>query len=201
MLRRSPLTVALLALIGLVFAADALSPDHLLLRLGANHAASIDAGQYWRLLTSVFLHLGVLHLVVNGWALFQLGGIFELWLGSARLALVFFTAGIAGSLASLAFTLAGSGGISAGASGAIFGILGALIAFLARRRDRLRPAAKSLLVQLLVWAGINVYLGFTISVIDNAAHLGGCAAGFLLGLFLRERAVFRPPPETVEPGY
>jgi rhomboid protease GluP len=201
MLRRAPVTVALLVAIGAVYAADALVGDHLLLRLGANHEPAVEAGQYWRLLTSVFLHLGLLHLAVNCWALYQLGSLLE-GLGSARLALVFLVSGLAGSLASVVFTLAGTNGVSAGASGAIFGILGALIAFLARRRDRLRPAARSLLWQLLFWAGVNVVLGIRVEIIDNAAHMGGFAAGLALGFFLRERAVdCRPPAYPAPPEY
>jgi len=190
---RAPLTALLLAVIGVVFALDTLlgGGSHPLLAWGADSARAVAAGQWWRLVTSLFLHIGLVHLAVNGWALYQLGTLFEIWLGSVRLAVVFFAAGIAGSLTSLVFTLAATDGISAGASGAIFGILGALISFLALRRGSLRPEAKSLLFQLLLWAAINVYLGFTVAVIDNAAHLGGFAAGLVLGLVLRERAVFR----------
>jgi rhomboid protease GluP len=190
MWRRAPLTTLLLAAIGAVFAADALLGGwhaHPLIDLGANQAQRVAQGELWRPLTSVFLHLGLFHLLVNGWALYQLGQLFEVWLGSVALALVYFASGLAGSLASLAFTLAGTDGISAGASGAIFGILGALIGFLARRRDRLSPEAKSLLVQLLVWAAINVVLGFSVAVIDNAAHLGGFAVGLGLGFVLPPR--------------
>lgn len=190
MLRRAPLTWTLLGVIAVTFALDNLLGDHPLLRLGADSAQAVAGGQLWRLVTSLFLHLGLVHLAVNAWALYQLGTLFEVWLGSGRLALVFFATGIAGSLASVLFTLAGTAGLSAGASGAIFGILGALITFLLRRRDRLRPAAKSLLLQLLFWAAINVFLGFQIAVIDNAAHLGGFAAGLGLGLVLREREIF-----------
>lgn len=193
---RAPLTLTLLAAIGVVFAADRLlgGGGRWLLALGANQAPLVAAGQIWRPLTSIFLHLDLFHLLVNGWALYQLGLLFEVWLGPGRLALVFFVSGLAGSAASLVFTLAGTQGISAGASGAIFGILGALIAFLARRRGRLRPAARSLLVQLVVWAGINVFLGFTVAVIDNSAHLGGFTVGLVLGLVLQERQIYRQPP-------
>lgn len=159
-------------------------------------------GEYWRLVASMFLHIGVLHLLVNAWALFQLGGLFEIWLGHWRTALVFFATGIAGSLASLAFTLRPSegAGLSAGASGAIFGILGALIAFLFRRREHLTSQAKGLLSQLLFWAGLNVFFGFTVPGIDNAAHLGGCAAGLLLGAVFQDRRRFRPPaPQQAPP--
>jgi rhomboid protease GluP len=106
--------------------------------------------------------------------------------------MVYVLSGLAGSVASVWWRDAG---LSAGASGAIFGLLGAMIAFLLRRRDRLTPYAKSLLGQLVVWAGINVFFGFSFGAIDNAAHLGGCAAGFLMGLLLRDReADDRPRP-------
>ncbi|HEY0782051.1 MAG TPA: rhomboid family intramembrane serine protease, partial [Thermoanaerobaculia bacterium] len=82
--------------------------------------------------------------------------------------------------------------LSAGASGAIFGVMGALIAFLLRRRSALNAAGRSILGQLAMWAAINVVLGFTTPGIDNAAHLGGCAAGFLLGLTFRERPEDEP---------
>ncbi len=81
-----------------------------------------------------------------------------------------------------------------GASGAIFGVMGALIAFLAKRRENLTPQAKSLLMQLVLWAGINVFLGFTTPGIDNAAHLGGCAAGLAIGFFLKERPRYVSAP-------
>jgi rhomboid protease GluP len=189
LLRRARLTAALLAVIGLGFVAETLlggsTDPRVLVALGAN-VAPLD-GAYWRLVASMFLHIGLLHLVVNAWALYQLGGLFELWLGARRLAVVFFVTGVAGSWASVVFTLAGSDerGLSAGASGAIFGILGALITFLAKRREHLTPAAKGLLLQLLFWAGLNVFLGISVAAIDNSAHMGGFAAGLLLGAFLK----------------
>jgi rhomboid protease GluP len=162
--------------------------DEVLIRLGANHPGLVlQEGEWWRLVTSMFLHGGLAHLFLNGWALYQLGSLFESWLGSTRLVVTWFVSGIAGSLASILFTQS----LSVGASGAIFGLLGALIAFLLRRRDALNAGAKSLLGQLVLWAGINVVFGFSVPRIDNAAHLGGFAAGFLLGLILHERRRLR----------
>lgn len=207
--RRAPLTVALLVAIGLAFAAELAlgflagaglagpTDRRVLVALGANVWPLTAAGA-WRLVASLFLHIGVFHLLVNSWALFQLGALFETWVGSTRMAIVYFVGGIAGSVASVFVTLAGGPRISAGASGAIFAVLGALIAFLVRRHERLTPQAKSLLVQLLFWAGLNVYLGFTSEAIDNGGHLGGFAVGLVLGFFLRERRRYRlPPPEAV----
>ncbi|HBL30403.1 MAG TPA: rhomboid family intramembrane serine protease [Acidobacteria bacterium] len=189
-LLQTPVTALLLAAIAVLFLvetwAGGSTSTQVLLALGANHPESVlGAGQWWRLVASMFLHIGIVHLLLNGWALFQLGGLFESVMGSFALLLVYFVSGVAGSLASLWWMQ--PQGLSAGASGAIFGVLGALIGFLFRHRDRLTPAARSLLSQLLGWAGINVVFGFITPGIDNAAHLGGCAAGLLLGLVLRER--------------
>ena len=196
-LRRTPVTALLLAAIGILFLLETLAGGsqnpQVLIALGANHPQEVlGQGEWWRLVASMFLHIGIAHLLLNGWALYQLGGLFELLVGSPRMLLVWFTSGVAGSLASLFWTQ----GLSAGASGAIFGILGALIAFLLRRREHLTGGAKSLLVQLVGWAAINVFIGFTVPAIDNAAHLGGCAAGFLLGLVLPGRQAERRRAEV-----
>ena len=177
--RRTPITTLMLALIAAGFVLQLLRPS--LVEAGAN-GPEVVQGEWWRLVTSMFLHGGVVHLLLNGWALYQLGSLFELLMGSVRLLLVYFITGIAGSLASAFITQ----NHSVGASGAIFGLMGALIAFLLKHRDNLTPQAKSLLMQLLLWAGINVFLGFSTPGIDNAAHLGGAAAGLLLGFTLRE---------------
>ncbi len=187
-MRYAPLTRLLLLAIGGVFLVEmalggSTNPE-VLLRLGANHAELVlGQGQWWRLVASTFLHIGFMHLLLNGWALFQLGPLVEAWLGWVRLLIIYFVSGVAGSLASVLWTKS----LSAGASGAIFGILGALIAFLVRRHDRLRPEARSLLGQFLLWAVINVIFGFTSPGIDNAAHLGGFAAGLALGAVMGER--------------
>jgi len=188
--RRTPVTTFLLAAIVLVFVGDLLTGS-LLTALGADQRSLVLAGQFWRPLTSMFLHAGWLHLLLNGWALYQLGALFELLIGSASMLTVFMVSGLAGSLTSLVFTH----GPSVGASGAIFGLMGALISFLLRRREMLTPFAKSLLGQLVLWAGINVVFGFSTPGIDNAAHLGGCAAGLLLGLLLKPHVQPRPQPQ------
>lgn len=184
--RDTPITALLLLVIGVMFLvetwAGGSTDPRVLFALGANHpAAVLQEGEWWRLVSSMFLHIGFLHLLLNGWALYQLGALFEMAVGSIDLLIVYFVSGLAGSLASLWWTQ----GLSAGASGAIFGLLGFLIAYLLRRRDRLNAFGSSLLSQLVVWAAINVFIGFSTPGIDNAAHLGGCAAGFLLGLVLR----------------
>ncbi|HKH49016.1 MAG TPA: rhomboid family intramembrane serine protease [Thermoanaerobaculia bacterium] len=197
-LRESPVTAVLLFAIAVLFLletwAGGSTNQQVLYALGANEPHSVlQQGQWWRLFASMFLHIGFAHVLLNGWALYQLGSLYELAVGSFRMLMVYLASGLAGSVASVLWR---DEGLSAGASGAIFGLLGAMIAFLLRRRDRLTPYAKSLLGQLVVWAGINVFFGFSIGAIDNAAHLGGCAAGFLMGLLLRGREPERRPVEA-----
>jgi rhomboid protease GluP len=188
MRRRTPVTLLLLVAIAAGYVLQLLYGDQLTAR-GANYGPAIREGEYWRLVTSMFLHGGIVHLALNAWGLFQLGSLFELLMGSSRLLLVYFVTGIAGSLASAMFTQQPS----VGASGAIFGLLGALIAFLLRRRGSLTPQGKSILMQLVFWAAINVYFGYSTPGIDNSAHLGGCAAGLLFGFTLPERRQLPPP--------
>lgn len=204
MLSRAPLTVALLVAIGAVYLGQALTPVQvqggsvsLLTLLGASAAGPVLDGQVWRLLTATFLHANLIHLAVNGWALLQLGSLVETLFGSSRFAAIYFASGLGGSVASVAWDLISGREVpSVGASGAIFGLLGALIAFLARHRDRLTPAARSLLGQLLFWAAINIVFGFTAPMIDNAGHLGGLAVGLACGAVIgTPRRLERRPPE------
>jgi rhomboid protease GluP len=193
--RRTPVTTLLLISIAVVYVLQWVTGGQLT-EIGANYGPAVREGQYWRLVTSMFLHGGFFHLALNGWALFQLGSLFETWLGSPRLLLVYFATGLAGSLASAWFTQAPS----VGASGAIFGLMGALIAFLLRRRAALTPEGKSILMQLVAWAAINVYFGLSDPQIDNSAHLGGCAAGLLLGFVLPAHREFLPAPGPAPAG-
>ena len=180
--RRTPVTFLLLLAIAAGFVLQIFRGDALI-EAYANYGPAVLGGQWWRLVTSMFLHGGIVHLLLNGWALYQLAGLFEIWMGWLSLLLVYFASGIAGSLASALIT----SNPSVGASGAIFGLLGALIAFLLRRHEHLTPQARSLLMQLVGWAVINVIFGFSVPNIDNAAHLGGAAAGFALGFLLQPR--------------
>jgi rhomboid protease GluP len=189
--RSTPVTTILLIVIVLVFVADVLTGLQLS-QLGADKRSLVLAGEWWRPFTSMFLHGGLLHLVLNAWVLYQLGSLCEILLGSSQMSTVYLVSGLAGSFASLWW----HDGWSVGASGAIFGLMGALIAFLLRRRGMLTPSAKSLLGQLVMWAGINVYLGMSMPRIDLAAHFGGFVMGFLLGLVLKGREL-HPQPQPL----
>jgi rhomboid protease GluP len=164
-----------------------------LIRLGANVPALVLDGQPWRLFTSIFLHIGIVHILLNGWALYQLGGLVETFVGPSRMLAVALGSGLVGSAASTAWHVwMQNPGISAGASGAVFGLLGALVGLLLSRRNDLRAEGRSLLSSLLLWAGLNVYLGLSTPGIDNAAHFGGAITGLLVGYFVLLRR--RPQP-------
>jgi rhomboid protease GluP len=150
-----------------------------LLRFGAMFGPLIATGEYWRLFTAMFLHVGVTHLAVNSIGLFILGVHVERLFGHYRFAAIYLLAGLSGSVASFAFN---SVGIAAGASGAIFGVLGALVAFFVVRRNMMGEMGRQTLTGLLVLLAINLFFGFASPGIDNFAHLGGFIAGFALGI-------------------
>jgi rhomboid protease GluP len=202
--RHAPATVGVIVAILIMFAgelATGIAPFNLqqddlvrLEQMGAINSTIAFRGEWWRLLAAMFLHVGLLHLLLNTWALFQLGYLFEMIFGTGRFLLTYFAAGLIASYAS--FLNISPFGLSAGASGAIFGILGALIVALRRSPVwRHEPWARGLIRQLMGWAAINIFIGFTFPAIDNAAHLGGFIAGIALG-FLPHR-VPPPPPRTM----
>jgi membrane associated rhomboid family serine protease len=133
----------------------------------------IDDGAVYRLITSMFIHYGVLHLLLNMWALWVLGRVLEAALGPLRFAALYLLAGLGGSVASYVFT---PNAIAAGASGAIFGLFAALFIVLKRlRRDT------SSVIPIIV---INIVFTFTIPNISIAGHLGGFLVGGVVALGL-----------------
>ena len=151
-----------------------------LIRFGAKYNPLIAQGEYWRLLTCIFLHIGFLHLLFNSLALYAFGRDLEKIYGSGRFVLMYLASGVVGSLASYAFSTK----VSAGASGAIFGLVGLSLVFGFRYRSAIPPQLKSRfgtgVLPVLLY---NIIFGLgSASHIDNYAHLGGLAAGILLGL-------------------
>ena len=150
-----------------------------LLDFGAMFGPLIASGEYWRLFTAMFLHVGGLHLLFNGIGLLIFGQLVERVYGPVRFILIYILAGLSGSVSSYLFN---SVAIGAGASGAIFGVLGALAAFFIARRDLPGQMRRQNLTSLLVIAGINLFYGLTTPGIDNWAHMGGFVAGIAIGL-------------------
>lgn len=176
--RRPPLVTYILmganiaAFIAMTVLGGSTDPDVLVV-LGAKDSALIWQGQYWRLLTPVFLHAGLMHLAFNTYALFQLGRLVEALYGRGRMLTVYLLAGVMATVASLI----GSPALSVGASGAIFGLFGALLYFARQKPRAFRAIFGS---RLYIVLAVNIFIGFTLPSIDNYAHLGGLVAGFLL---------------------
>ena len=167
-----------------VAGAHPLSPTgEMLIAWGANFAPLTAAGEWWRLLAAAFLHSGVLHLALNMWALWNAGRLTERLYGSVSFLLIYLAAGVTGSLASALWNPKGA--VSIGASGAVFGVLGALGAFLAVQKHSVpRQVLLGLRASVLSFMGYTLAIGFLVPGIDNAAHLGGMVAGFVLGAIL-----------------
>jgi rhomboid protease GluP len=185
----TPTIIAINALVWLAMLGDGLSPlaplGSELLQWGGNRLRETLV-QPWRLMSATVLHAGIIHLAFNMWALWDVGRVAERFYGTLQFLMIYLLSGLFGSLASLFF--AGKVAVSVGASGAIFGVIGALLAALAGQRGRLpRGLAASLLRSLLMFVAVSLVLGFTLGVVDNAAHLGGLLAGFLMASVLAAR--------------
>jgi len=199
--------VAINCLVFLAMVASHVSPisptvDQLM-NWGASSAGNVlIEGQWWRIVTAMFLHVGILHLALNMWCLWNLGLLAEPLMGSWGVFAVYILTGAAGNMLStfanwwgyhadwLKYHDPGVFPAGAGASGAVFGIAGALIVLLKSNRLPVPPVElKKLRRSVIYFAAINLFIGFSISIgtqvmhkglsIDNYAHLGGCACGLL----------------------
>jgi rhomboid protease GluP len=144
-----------------------------LFNFGAKLREAIAMGQWWRLITAGFLHGGIIHLLMNSWVLFDLGALVEEIYGWPRLIVLYFMATIGGFYASTMLTAS----LSVGASAGVFGLIGAMLAVGVRSNTPMGAAIRSLYIR---WAMYGVIMSF-IPGIDWAAHLGGMAAGFVVG--------------------
>lgn len=172
------------------------SPNHVQLAWGANFGPATQDGQWWRLASAMFLHFGVLHLLLNMWALWDSGQIVERLFGPLRFAAIYLLGGVAGNLLSLVVQQGKA--VSGGASGAIFAVFGALLVGLWREREDLQPSE----FRWLFWgaagfAALSIAAGLFVDGIDNAAHVGGFVAGGLaaaaLAQVLQRRRVSSAP--------
>jgi len=196
----SPVTYVILGLNFLLFAVSFMASARLgeatsllggirsdvLLRLGARQSILLFQGQWWRLVVPIFLHGGLLHIAMNTWVLMDIGPQVEELYGSARYLFLYLATGIAGFLASTAwniYTMRGYG-IGIGNSGALMGLIGLLLAITTRRGGAYMQMVRG---QLLRWVAYILIFGILVSGVDNAAHTGGLAAGFLLGRVMADR--------------
>lgn len=164
-----------------------------LLQWGANYGPLTKSSEWWRLLTSIFLHGGLMHLLANMYGLLFVGVFLEPLLGRAKYLTIYMFTGILASVASIWWYDAT---VSVGASGAIFGLYGLFLALLS---TKIFPPdfAKSFLISTAIFVGFNLLMGLT-GGIDNAAHIGGLLSGFVIGLILYPTIKKHTENETLE---
>lgn len=161
-----------------------------LVHWGANYGPQTLGGQWWRLVTAMFLHIGFLHIAFNMWCLWDLGTLAESLYGRWTFLSIYMVTGVASSLTSLWWH---PRTVSAGASGAIFGITGALIASFKLGEFSLpRAAIQGAMRSVLVFAGYNLVFGAISARTDNAAHIGGFVVGLVLGAAVAKLAPVSP---------
>ncbi len=162
---------------------------------GALVPALVAQGEAWRLLSSVFLHSGAVHLGFNMISLYFLGSFVEVAFGRARFLALYLLSGLAGGLAYLYF---GAFNVPAvGASGAIFGLLGGVLGYALRRGTF--SWQNPLIRQLLILLALNLYIGFSVPNISNTAHLGGLAGGFVFGWLIAPSIYSRKRLRAISP--
>jgi rhomboid protease GluP len=200
-LRMAPVTGALIAINLLIYVAMAVSSKSIdfsvqtLVNWGGDYAPLTRNGEWWRLLTSTFVHGGLLHVALNMWCLLMLGPLAEIAFGKLPYLAAYLATGLCSSLTS---TLYHPTSIGVGASGAIFGVAGFLITPIALKRLTVYSTGKSsTLKMLLQFALLNLVIGAAIPVVDVSAHVGGLVSGLIVGLFfaLHPRTVgYAPDP-------
>jgi membrane associated rhomboid family serine protease len=156
------------------------------LRLGGYIDQPGDLAQPWRLITAIFLHGSILHIAFNMWVLMDIGPMVEEMFGSGRYLFLYVMSGVGGYVLS-SFV----GHNSVGASGSLLGLIGVLLASTTGRKSMAAQSLRSALIRWLVYIGV---LGLIMRGTDNFAHLGGLAAGYLLGRLMPDR----PPADVSE---
>jgi rhomboid protease GluP len=154
---------------------------------GALVRAKVFAGEWWRMVTAMFLHGGFDHIIGNMIVLYIVGMAAEHAFGPTRMLLVYFAGGLAGS----ALSVLASPGPSVGASGAVFGVLSAVVVTLYRHQKHFYVRDKRIGIVLAAWAGYQLRTGFLTPYVDNFAHLGGILGGALAAMVLDTRLAGR----------
>ncbi|NIS80545.1 MAG: rhomboid family intramembrane serine protease [Anaerolineales bacterium] len=157
-------------------------PGEFICALGSKINQAIAAGQLWRLVTPIFIHVDVWHIFVNMYSLYVLGPSIEQFYGTARMLILYMLSGITG----VAFSLGFNRYNSVGASGAVFGLVGTLGVFLFLHRQLFGRVGQDQLRRIVIVTLLNLVLGMS-AMIDNWGHLGGLLAGIGLGWFLGPR--------------
>jgi rhomboid protease GluP len=162
-----------------------LPPDVFVFYNGMKINSLVAAGEWWRLVSSMWVHLSFMHIAFNAYGLFIFAPFVERFYGGRRLMTIYMFSGLAGSIASFYFVDNPSGG----ASGALFGLIGAMLVFGFKHRKEL-PARvyRALTTGMLPWVVLNIGIGFFDAIpFDNGAHIGGLLGGAAATLLIRSR--------------
>ena len=186
-MKRQKCTIMLIAIniiVFLVLSFSGMTEDaEYMLEHGAMYVPyMLNGKEYYRLFTSMFLHFGIDHLANNMVMLAAIGWNLEYEIGKIKFLIIYFASGLAGNvLSAFGDIMIGQYAVSAGASGAVFGIIGALLYVVIRNRGHIGTVSGRGLLFMVI---LSLYYGFTSSGVDNLAHIGGLAAGFVLGVLL-----------------
>ena len=197
-IKREPVTALLILLNTLIFlivefTGGSENGQHML-ECGAVYAPLIiEQGQWYRMITSMFLHFGAPHLINNMLVLFVLGQRLEPVTGKMKFLLIYILGGLGGNLISLILDMrTGNYSLSAGASGAVFAVMGGMIYVIIRHRGRV---ADLNMKQMLLMAAFSLYFGFASGGVDNAAHAGGLLCGFIAAVIVyHPRKIWKTVP-------
>jgi rhomboid protease GluP len=162
---------------------------------GALIPALVAEGQAWRLISSVFLHSGFVHLALNMLSLYFLGSFVENAFGRGRFLALYLLSGLSGGIAYLFF--GGFDTPAVGASGAIFGLLGGILGYALRRGAF--TWQNPVIRQLLILLAINLYIGLSIENVSNTAHMGGLAGGLVFGFLVAPTVHSRKAARALAP--
>lgn len=148
-----------------------------MLLFGASYTPLIlGKAQYWRLVSSIFLHFGIMHLSNNMVGLYVIGDQVERAIGSFKFIIIYIIAGVGANIISMFLRLKEEPVVSAGASGAIFGLAGSMLAIALKNRNKNSDIS---IARIILMIGLMIYYGFTSSGVDNIAHISGAVIGFL----------------------
>ncbi len=185
-LKQYKITYALIAIniLGYIFSAF-LSKNFIdidtevLVHMGALYGPiTVPFGEWWRLLSAIFLHGGIMHLFMNMFSLYLIGRGVERYFNTVSYVSIYLFSGLLGGLASLYMHPASVG---VGASGAIFGIFGALAGFFIAYKEKIQAHTKAFMKEFSIIIGVNLMIGLSIPSVDVSAHVGGLIIGILGG--------------------
>ena len=178
----SPITIYIACINILILVLDYLLGG-LLIDLGAKSSSNIINGEIWRIITPIFLHADIYHLVTNLFGILVFGSIVEKKLGTANFLIIYIFSGTFGNILSFYF----SPFTGVGSSGSVFGILACLVLYFYVNKNKFGNIGKEYLISITTIIIISLFFGFISTGIDNAAHLGGMLAGFVISLVLITR--------------